>query len=89
MDEKKRIAKLEKELAEYKKKLTAIEASVRDEYLHAGDWMTEALKKLVYFAAIEFQPAMLEHFPEKAVQFIADDFFGYAYTGLESVRGQG
>ena len=82
MDEKKRIAKLEKELAEYKKKLTAIEASVRDEYLHAGDWMTEALKKLVYFAAIEFQPAMLEHFPEKAVQFIADDFFGYAYTGF-------
>lgn len=82
MDNKARIAQLEKELAEYREKLEAVEASVRDEYLHTGDWMTEALKKMVYFAAIEFQPAVLEHFPEKAVQFIDDDFFGYAYAGF-------
>ena len=82
MDDKKRILQLEKELVEYKEKLKAIEASVRDEYLHTCDWMTEALKKLVYFAAIEFQPALLEHFPEKAVQFIDDYFFGYAYAGF-------
>lgn len=82
MDDKAKIAQLEKELAEYKEKLQAVEASVRDEYLHTGDWMTEALKKLVYFAAIEFQPATLEHFPQKAVNFIDDKFFGYAYAGF-------
>ena len=82
MDSKKRIAQLEKELAESREKLKAVEASVRDEYLHTGDWMTEALKKLVFFAAIEFQPETLERFPEKAVQFIDDEFFGYAYAGF-------
>jgi len=82
MDNNTKVIQLENELAVCKEKLKAIETSVRDEYLHTGDWMTEALKKLVFYAAIEFQPETLEHFPNKAVKFLDDDFFGYSYSGF-------
>ena len=56
------VESLNKKISELEKKLSLIENSVRDEYLHSKEWVKAALEKLVFFAAIELQPASLEVF---------------------------
>ncbi len=73
---------LKKRIKELEDQLSNIENSVRDEYLHSKEWVKCALEKLVYFAAIELQPASLEIFNQKVVNFLGDDFFGYSYCGF-------
>lgn len=73
---------LKKENAELKSKLKLIEQSIRDEYLHSENWVKTALEKLVFFAAIELQPAELDVFNHKIIEFLGDDLFGYNYCGF-------
>ena len=76
------VESLNKKISELEKKLSLIENSVRDEYLHSKEWVKAALEKLVFFAAIELQPASLEVFHQKVAAFLGDDFFGYNYAGF-------
>lgn len=76
------IQSLRKEIKKLQSELSKIEISVRDEYLHSQEWVKSALEKLVYFAAIDLQPASLELFHNKIVEFLGNEFFGYNYTGF-------
>jgi diguanylate cyclase (GGDEF)-like protein len=76
------IESLKNRIYELENQLSNIENSVRDEYLHSKEWVKSALEKLVYFAAIELQPASLDVFNQKIADFLGDDFFGYSYNGF-------
>jgi len=75
-------AELKKEVEHQKEVIKGIEENVRDEYLHTSDWTKTALVNLVNFAAIELEPATLEFFPQKVVNFLASEDFGYPYVGF-------
>lgn len=76
------ISSLKKKVEDLLRENERIADSVRDEYLHSGDWMKSALEKVVYFSAIELQPAGIDDFFEKVVNFLGDGFFGYRYCGF-------
>ncbi|MBP7433113.1 GGDEF domain-containing protein [bacterium] len=76
------IESLKNRIYELENQISHIENSVRDEYLHSKEWVKHALEKLVYFAAIELQPASLDVSNHKIVSFLGDDFFGYSYNGF-------
>jgi len=73
------ISSLKKKVDDLLRENERIADSVRDEYLHSSDWMKSALEKVVYFSAIELQPAGIDDFFEKVVNFLGDGFFGYRY----------
>lgn len=76
------IESLKNRISELENELSLVENSVRDEYLHSKEWVKSALEKLVYFAAIELQPAKLDVFNQKVADFLGNDFFSYNYVGF-------
>jgi len=82
IEKDKEIISLKQRISELHKEKEKIADSVRDEYLHTSDWVKDALEKVVYFSAIELQPAATDMFFEKIVQFLGEDFFGYEYCGF-------